>query len=139
MTHLAAASSLREASYPDIASEHARLASLIEIIETKLREDNANYLIVADHIRELMQLAREHFEHEEVIMEREQYSQKDYHIQNHQHLLRSLADYVALCEKGVLNIEADAGKNIRGWFSFHTRTVDEEFREWLANKGPHGH
>ncbi len=123
-----------ERYHPDIVEDHAKLYSLIEIIEARLREETANYQIVSAELRELIRLAREHFGNEEFIMKSEEYPKLDYHVENHCHLVKCLSDYVALCEKGLLKIDADAGKNIRDWFLFHTRTVDEEFHEWLLNK-----
>jgi hemerythrin-like metal-binding protein len=119
----------------DIAGDHARLSSLIDQIVSAMGARPHDYNVILNLLQEILEEASDHFRREEKIMERKDYPGRFTHESNHKYLEKCLGDYIKLYQLGFPAINNNVASSIYGWFSFHTKTWDGEFLEWLNARG----
>jgi hemerythrin len=118
-----------------IADEHRSLSDNIERISELLdiyfsgknglpRQDQSQILI---SLKEFLKIARGHFEHEEMIMEKNNYSGLAPHKRDHDYLIESLNDFIWSINYETIQIPVDTLPNLRSWLSFHINKFDNAY------------
>jgi len=88
-------------------------------------------------MRQIVQLANEHFSTEQRMMESTQYPELAEHRSKHEELSAKLAEYVSRHEKGDTTMYAQLLYFMRDWLSKHMQTEDCAYVSWIASHGIH--
>ena len=124
-----------EKVHPDVQNEHLRLSDLIENISLEIAKTPRSQDGVVCALEDLLFGAKSHFKHEETIMDREGYPNKDRHALDHKYLEQSLSDYIRLYQSGMISLNTDSGPSLKSWLNHHIKKWDFEFCEWSRTHG----
>ena len=108
-----------------IVDEHERLIEHIDSIEFGLRAVPMDDQRIISALREVLGLARAHFEHEEAAMAESHYADMAAHKRDHDYLRTSFIHYIELVEHEKLRIPPDLAINLRSWLDMHIRKFDD--------------
>lgn len=117
-----------------IDEEHRVLIGLLN----RLRSAAENFddaATVGSVLAELYQYARDHFEHEEKILEVSGYPDLDEHRKEHQKLTEKLEEILNKDYPGsTRSLLEDLVEFMESWFQDHLMTMDKRYQIWLADR-----
>jgi hemerythrin len=113
-----------------IVAEHERLREQIVSIDRSIRSVPQNVQGVVSAVREILELTRYHFEHEEALMAGSNYREFAAHKRDHDYLRTSLIRFVELVEHRKLPTTPDLGINLKSWLELHIKKYDDPY--WAA-------
>jgi hemerythrin-like metal-binding protein len=97
---------------------------------------DAHEILVAFH--ELVDLAQEHFGHEEEAMIDAAFPGMLLHQRDHAYLLRSLRDFIAALVDTAERPPSSLCDNLQSWFDFHRRRYDEVYLRFAEQRRTSG-
>ena len=108
-----------------LSAEHQCLAAQIKIIEDIMEEPQyeAHRMLVA--LRTLIELAQEHFAHEEESMIDTAFPGMLLHRRDHEYLLKGLRDYISAFVDITDRPPPSLCDNLQSWLGFHCRRYDD--------------
>ena len=108
-----------------LTQEHQCMADQIKIIEDMILAPQYESHQVLAAFRELLDLAQEHFAHEEESMTGAAFPGSFLHRLDQEYFLRSLRDSIAALVDATERPPANLCDNLRSWLGFHCRRYDE--------------
>jgi hemerythrin len=133
-----AAAILYNGASPTLAQEYQRIAAQIEIIEAMVSAPQYQSHQVLFALRELLDLAQEHFAHEEESGTDAAFPASFLHRLDHEYLLKSLRDYIAALVDTTEWPPANLRDNLRSWLGFHCRRYDEAYLRFAEQRRASG-
>jgi hemerythrin len=112
-----------------IVAEHERLREQIASIDQSIRSVPQDVQGVVSAVREVLELTRYHFEHEEALMARSNYREFAAHKRDHDYLRTSLIRFIELVEHRQLPTTPDLGINLKSWLELHIKKYDNPYWE----------
>ena len=110
-----------------IVDEHERLVNRIDSIDRGLRVVPVDGHRVILALKDVLELTRAHFEHEEGVMAVAKYHDFAAHKRDHDYLRTSLIHYIEMVEHRKLPIPPDLGINLKSWLEFHIKKFDDPY------------
>jgi hemerythrin-like metal-binding protein len=111
-----------------IDQQHEQLMELMQFVKTdkKVNENPARFL---EALVEINDLAREHFDHEERLLEQLGYDRLESHISQHERILYDLNDLILSCMNNELSDTASTEliQIMTDWFEKHVIHEDTVF------------
>ena len=122
---------LDEKQKADIAlidQQHEQLMELMQFVKTD-KEVNENPARFLEALVEINDLAREHFDHEEKLLEQLGYDKLDSHTSQHERILYDLNDLILSCMNNELSDTASTEliQIMTDWFEKHVIHEDTVF------------
>jgi len=126
-----------------ILSEHSALAGIISeiceqsrlLLNHKAERQTCEVARISDLLRQLSEMSKLHFEHEEQIMMAMDYPSLKLHKRDHEHLLECLYDFTCQLEIGKIKLSNDFGANLQSWLNFHIRKYDDVYMALIRHLG----
>lgn len=121
---------------PDgILAQHGLLREMVSGVRAA-HAAGVGWEALAEKVDEVLEVVREHFEHEEREMKRAAYPRLDEHALAHQTFLRRLVVVRAECERRETELMALFTELLENWFKNHERTADRHVLEYLGLASP---
>jgi hemerythrin len=122
-----------------IIEEHLLLTDKIDqasslisgLLSKPANRTSSEFQQMAASLQELIVAAREHFQHEEAIMMKNQYPGLNFHKRDHEYLLTNLMEYASSLSHGAVPVSGDIGVNLRSWLTFHIKKYDEGYVAYM--------
>lgn len=124
-------SSTLDLGIPSVDQQHRALADLLNRL-TDCTQDASAALVLLD---ELYAHTRDHFLHEEVLMEEIGYAEHHSHHTEHVLLLAELKHFIAQIRDGKIQLEPHSLSALKGWLVSHIKDSDRTFaKSYLHTK-----
>jgi len=101
----------------------------------ELVEKDAGKNDVLASLRDIMQYATTHFEHEESLMRRFSYPEREDHAQKHRILAAQIELMTARCRGGEGVKPQEILEYLRTWLKDHLMETDQRYGDFLRSKG----
>jgi len=126
---------LPDGSQRTIIEEHQLLADKIDqaasqifgLLSNSAHRPPSEVRSLAESLHDLIATAREHFQHEEALMTKNEFPGLVFHKRDHEYLLRSLIDFASSLSHGTVPVSRDIGVNLRSWLTYHIKKYDEAY------------
>ena len=121
-----------------IDQQHQQLMDLIHLLktDTEISQNPGKFL---ESLVEINELAQEHFNVEEELLEQAGYDKLDNHVSQHDRILYDLNDLILSCMNGELSAStySELIQLLTDWFEKHVLQEDAEFFSDVLNKKKH--
>ena len=94
---------------------------------------NVDMTIKIDIFNSLIQKSQNHFDYEEDLMKKHQFSELNTHRKKHERILQEIHDKMKLCEKNALVLDLNFVESVRDWLINHIFKEDRKIAQ-LVNK-----
>ncbi|TYO99665.1 hemerythrin [Geothermobacter ehrlichii] len=113
--------------------EHRCLVTMINRLYTALREGKEETVVKAI-LEELINYTREHFAHEEELMERHGYPELDAHRFEHNSFRSTIRDLSRMVNQGIDGLGRPLLQMLRDWLMHHIQEVDARYGRFFSEQ-----
>jgi hemerythrin-like metal-binding protein len=125
-----------------ILEEHCLLAGRIDdaskqvdiFFSATAKQSPAEVRRVIVLLEDLLQIAREHFQHEEAEMTMNAFPGLIFHKRDHDYLIKSLMDFTSALSHGTTSFSNDMGVNLRSWLTYHIKKYDDAYVAFIGSE-----
>jgi len=113
--------------------EHRRLVTMINRLYTALRQGEEEPAVKAI-LQELIDYTREHFAHEEELMERYRYPELDAHRFEHNSFRSTIRDISRMVDHGIDGMGRPLLQMLRDWLLHHIQEIDGRYGRFFREQ-----
>jgi len=119
----------------EIDAHHRKLFRMLNKLHDAMRAGNAKILI-GSIVEELFDYAKYHFQKEESLMEKIEYSELEEHREAHKKFIASVEEYKALADKGMeAFLSTGISSFLTEWLKSHIGVMDKKYQKDMNAAG----
>jgi hemerythrin-like metal-binding protein len=111
-------------SLHDFDAEHIALSQQIDAIRDAFQVNQPDTQAIVSLVTALYEMAKDHFAHEELHLIAIHADNFLSHQRDHEYLLRSLSEYIALFVDGRISVSPGAANGFMSWLNHHKSKYD---------------
>ena len=132
-----------EVSY-SITDEHRLLTDRIEAASYEIQtffaapanQTQLDIKRIVGILEDIRDIAQAHFQHEEILMIKNDFPGAIYHKLDHDYLLKSLMHFTTSLGHGTVPFSPDIGVNLRSWLTYHIKKYDDDYVGFIEAGNP---
>lgn len=117
-----------------IDQQHSGLFAVVNELHTAMMKGQTKTVIGA-LLDKLVKYTREHFAHEERMMEAAKYPGLAAHKAHHAELTKQVGDFMARYKRGDGTLNIELLRFLSDWLTKHIQKEDKEYSPWLQRSG----
>ena len=111
------------------------IAKLSSMVAQGVQNDSKNRELIGGYISELRSYVKYHFNAEERIMQKNDYSEYEQHVKEHRYFAKRIIEYQSQYAEGKDEVVPKLLHYLKEWFVTHIMNIDKKYGAYLASKG----